>query len=574
MPNLAGLDINTAVAVAKMTLSSLPPSPEVAAALKALQELEASGATDLGAVSDIMASAGLGSGPGGPAGRAAASQPRARAAAGGKPVAAGGALAGEVPALTRGSGQERRVIAEGLPIVDPSDSSDLAHVSAMMDAAREALREASALLEQDPDNVQAREDRAEALNTLGDYEAAAEEASKALALAPHSVKALNARAYANNKRGQYAFALQDADLVVKLAPGNAMGHLNRAMALEGLGRMSEAIQEYVLAAQLDPAFKSLLAEAQARRAGPPSREAAPVPRAALWGAGLLLAVGLPLSAWAWRRSRAPRAVKVDVGRVIGGNYRIVKLIGEGGMGKVFEGFDTVIQRKVAVKVMHPALRQAIGDARLLEEARLVALARHPNIVEVFAVLQEGGEIFLVFELVAGRTLYELLCSRRRMSLPEAAHLLGQVAAGLDAAHQKRVIHRDLKPTNVVIANDGTAKLMDFGIAHRSRGAGGGETVADSIGTEPYMAPEQFLGAVSPESDLYALGVMAYELLTGQRPFDAPDGLERKRQGRFTPPSAAAPGLPPSVDVVLARALAPDPKDRFHSGAEFIAALTS
>ena len=265
---------------------------------------------------------------------------------------------------------------------------------------------------------------------------------------------------------------------------------------------------------------------------------------------------------------------MDVGTVIGGNYRIEKLIGEGGMGKVFEGFDTVIRRKVAIKMMRAELRQAIGDEQLLQEARMVALVRHPNIVEIFSVLQEAGEIFLVFDFVAGRPLHSLLQTKSRLSLSEAAHILGQVAAGLDCAHAKRVIHRDLKPANIVISNEGVPKLMDFGIAHRSSITSPQETLEETAGTLPYMAPEQNDGVVSPESDLYALGVMAYEMLTGRRPFEGPEQLQHKRDDVFVPVSTAAPDLPKKLDAVLARAMAAKPENRFHSGAEFIAALTA
>ncbi|MBI4677356.1 MAG: protein kinase [Elusimicrobia bacterium] len=438
--------------------------------------------------------------------------------------------------------------------------------------------ETSHLLDQNPDDAEARGSRAEALNMIGDFDAAAEEAAKALRLDPSSIKALNARAYANNKRGLYLLALQDADLVVKLAPDNAMGHLNRAMALEGLGRWEEALREYELAARLDPAMRTFLRDARARHSAHIAMKtgaAGLISGHLAWAcAALLLAAGSSLAFWFWlkaTRKRAALARAVDVGAVVGGNYRIERVIGEGGMGKVFEGFDTVIRRKVAIKMVRAEVRKAVGDAQIIEEARLAALARHPNIVEIFAVLQEAGEIFLVFEFVAGRPLYAILQAKRRLFLPEAVHILRQVGAGLDCAHAKRVIHRDLKPANIVISNEGVAKLMDFGIAHRSDAKASQETLAAS-GTLPYMAPEQHQGIVSTESDLYSLGVVAYELLTGTSPFRDPNPLEKKMGMSFPPPSKLAAGLPSHVDAVLARALAADPKDRFHSGTEFIDAL--
>ncbi|MDD5627974.1 MAG: protein kinase [Elusimicrobia bacterium] len=567
----AGVDSN--LSLAKNILSGMPQTPDVKSALSLIDAYNRSGAAgDPSALNSAFATAGLRPEP------AAAKKAQAAQRAAVPP----GQLAdpaGQAPVsiVIPDPGPQAKRPAQGVPIfmggseVGEEGLTDL-------ERARMTLLRTDQLLEQNPNDVQARTDRAEALNILGDYDAAAEEATKALQLDPTSIKALNARAYANNKRGQYAFALQDADLVVKLAPGNAMGHLNRAIALEGLGRWDEALREYELAASLDPAMRALLRDAQARhsaRAPAGSARAELASRPLVWaGVALLLAAGLPLGLWL--RSRAGRlgpapAREVDVGSVIGGSYRIDRLIGEGGMGKVFEGFDATIRRKVAVKMMRPELRRELGDAQILDEARLVALARHPNIVEIFAVLQEAGEIFLVFEFVAGRPLYAILQAKGRLPLAETAHILGQVAAGLDLAHAKRVIHRDLKPANVVISNEGVAKLMDFGIAHRSSAQATRES-SQAGGTLPYMAPEQHQGLVCRESDLYALGVMAYELLTGSRPFDGPDLLELKQKASFPPASGRAPGLPPLIDGVLSRALAADPGARFHSGKEFIDAL--
>jgi tetratricopeptide (TPR) repeat protein len=443
---------------------------------------------------------------------------------------------------------------------------------------REALLESTAQLDKNPRDAQARAQRAEALVAVGDFEAAAAEADKALALDPASVQALNARAFANNKQGRYGPALQDADLVLQLAPDNALGHLNRAMALEGLGRWAEALAEYRRAAALDPAMRVFLRDAEARHGSqlPSLRAGADIlARHPTWVlAALLLAAALPLGLWL-RRSpsrKGPAApAAVGAGKTVGGNYRIERLIGEGGMGKVFEGLDTVIRRKVAIKMMRAEARRELGDDQIVEEARLAALARHPNIVEIFAVLQEDGEIFLVFEFVAGRSLSAILQAKGRLALPEVVHVLRQVAAGLDCAHAKRVIHRDLKPDNVVISNEGAAKLMDFGIAHRTRTSPDGKP-AKPAGTAPYMAPEQHLGEASPESDIYALGVMAYELLTGRCPCLGPDALELKKRASFPPAGGLVPGLPPEVDAVLGRALAADPKTRYHSGGEFVTAL--
>ena len=491
-----------------------------------------------------------------------------------------GAVLGVAPVSIPGPGQaggSAKALAGGGPIFVTSGVSGQGGRTRR--DPQEVLLETGQLLDENAGDLKARTDRAEALVETGDFEAAAAEATKVLETEPTSIRALNARAYANNKRGQYAFALQDADLVVKLAPDNALGHLNRAMALEGLGRLAEALEEYALAARLDPTLKTFLADAQAKgAAGVLSGKAGQAPWRSPGALGLfaaLFAAGAGLFLRARRRAAAARpaaSLSVGAGMVIGGNYRIDKLIGEGGMGKVFEGFDTALRRKVAVKIMRAEIRQELGDAQILEEARLVALVRHPNVVQVYAALQESGEIFLVFDFVSGKSLHALVKANGRLGLREARHVLGEIAAGLDCAHAKRVIHRDLKPANVVISEEGVAKLMDFGIAHRTSASAAGQAVLDATGTLPYMAPEQAQGAVSPQSDLYALGVMAYEMLTGQRPFTGEDQLDKKRRMEFAPASSLAPGLPPGVDAALARALAAEPEKRFRSGKEFVDAL--
>jgi serine/threonine-protein kinase len=147
----------------------------------------------------------------------------------------------------------------------------------------------------------------------------------------------------------------------------------------------------------------------------------------------------------------------------------------------------------------------------------------------------------------------------------------QVGSALDYAHANKVIHRDLKPANIMVTPQGAAKVMDFGLAHQAA-----LTVASvtRAGTPPYMAPEQESGVVSRESDLYSLGVVFYETVTGRLPFPGPNYLAQKREMSFAPPSKAAPGLPERLDGVLARALQADPKLRFHSAAEFAQALDS
>ncbi|MBI5882111.1 MAG: protein kinase [Elusimicrobia bacterium] len=470
------------------------------------------------------------------------------------------------------------------------------------DDPRISLLEASRKLEQNPDDFIARADRAEALNRLGDFAAAEAEANKALALQPRLVKALNARAYAYNKRGQFSLALQDAEMALTLEPKSAMAHLNKAMAFEGLGRVREALLEYETASRLDPAFMPLYRDAVARHgigAAPAQSQAQAAPAAdkgmfplkdVLPAAIIILAC---LGAWKYFSSRpvaqqpaaAPRAPAAapqtagalpgsgETPAVIAGAYRVDRLLAEGGMGVVYEGMDIALQRKVAIKRMRGDFAAGSGHAEaFLAEARLVASLKHPNIVEIYAVQQEQGVLYLVFEFVSGRPLDQLLASKKRLELTETLHLLGQITAGLECAHGKNIIHRDLKPANVLISNEGTAKITDFGIAHRARMADSRSTRTNAAGTPHYMAPEQESGTVSFESDTYALGVMAYEFLTGCLPFPGPDFVAQKLAMRMEPPTVRVPGLPPHVNSALAKALDPRPEARFHRASDLIRAL--
>ena len=288
------------------------------------------------------------------------------------------------------------------------------------------------------------------------------------------------------------------------------------------------------------------------------------------GVFVLAAAGL----WAWRRKRAPSATAAPgAGSVVGGNYRLEREIGRGGMGLVFEATDIALRRKVAVKQLRPELRQSPKDLEMfLAEARLVAALRHPHIVEIYAIVTEGSDLHLVFELVTGQPLHLALQRVGRLKLDTAAALIKQVGSALDFAHANRVIHRDLKPANVMLTPQGSAKVMDFGLAHQASMTVAKLTHAESWGTPPYMAPEQELGTVSRESDLYALGVMLYESVTGNIPFPGPNFLAQKREMRFAPPSQVAPGLPAGLDDVVRRALEADPARRFHSAAEMVEAL--
>ena len=258
---------------------------------------------------------------------------------------------------------------------------------------------------------------------------------------------------------------------------------------------------------------------------------------------------------------------------LGENYRVIKEIGRGGMGVVYEAMDETLARKVAIKRMRP---EVLSGGRELEqffsEARLVASLKHPCLVEIYAIHKEKGEVYLIFEFVEGWTLQQMLDHRRKLPATQANFVLRQIASALDYAHSQKVIHRDLKPSNVMITPKGVVKVMDFGIAYQAKKTAARMTRAEAWGTPPYMAPEQELGNVAKESDVFSLGVLYYEMLTGKLPFEGPNFLAQKREMLYLAPSKVSADISPSVDDVVRTALAPDVSQRFHSGAEFVLAV--
>lgn len=212
--------------------------------------------------------------------------------------------------------------------------------------------------------------------------------------------------------------------------------------------------------------------------------------------------------------------RLNAGLVLGGRYRLVSRIASGGMGHVWQGYDEVLRRTVAVKVMRPHTEdEALFAERFRAEARHTAGLAHPNIATVFDYGEQDGYAFLVMELVSGLPLSEYLREHGPLSCEEVRSIMGQAALALAVAHDAGVVHRDIKPANMLIRADGQVKLTDFGIARAMDGSGHTRT-GEVMGTPYYLSPEQALGRpATGASDLYALGVVAYELLTGSRPFD-------------------------------------------------------
>ena len=267
----------------------------------------------------------------------------------------------------------------------------------------------------------------------------------------------------------------------------------------------------------------------------------------------------------------------EVPRELDSQYRIVKKIGEGGMGTVYEGYDKTLKRPVAIKRLRPELQSNARErAHLIQEAELVAALQHPHTVQIYTIVRNDEDTHIVFEYLVGRTLHELLNASpgRHLETGAALEFLRQIAEAVDHAHGRRVIHRDLKPANVMIDDRGWAKVMDFGIARQVSDFLVRTTTNTIVGTPTYMAPEQSMGEVKKESDVYALGITLYEMLTGGLPFKGPDDLSAKLDGRFLAPSLLLPGLPPAIDAVIAKALAPRAEDRYRSCGELYLAAAA
>jgi serine/threonine-protein kinase len=244
-----------------------------------------------------------------------------------------------------------------------------------------------------------------------------------------------------------------------------------------------------------------------------------------------------------------------------GRYRVVRVLGDGAMGKVVLAQDGELDRAVAVKVLDEQLAQdASFRARFSREARVAASLSHPNIVTVFDVGEAEGRPFIVMEYIEGRTLDARLRDEGPLPADEVVRVGRQVAEGLEAAHANGLVHRDLKPSNLIEREDGTVKIADFGIA-RSVDATALTEEGSIVGTAAYLAPEQAEGGtVSHETDLFALGVVLYELLTGRQPWQV-DSLAALAARREAPTPDAPPGTPEGLRLAIERSLEPEPTDR-------------
>lgn len=484
-------------------------------------------------------------------------------------------------ALTGGAARAPGALPGGLAAPDLRGAAALRDASGKIGLKDYAGAESSLTrrIEEAPTDAGAFRLRALTRRYLKRYEDSSEDAKRALALNSGDSRSLHLLSRNLTDLGRPKEALIEADRALALDNKDANAYVARSAALGALGRAEEALADLSRAATLDSQFDSLYQDTLAVQ----GRGAKPSRYWPVW----LGAVGTALLffSFALFRKRGDSSIRMALRQddhdllkaaaprvdAVPKGFRVVKTLGQGGMGVVYEAVDLGLQRTVALKKLRPEVADNARErGRFLKEARTVAALKHPNIVEIHAVHEDAEGLFIVFERVPGETLHELL-GRGPVPPAEAAALLKQIAAALDYAHGQGVVHQDLKPANVMI-HAGQAKVMDFGIARRVQETLSTMSKIEVAGTPAYMSPEQEQGVVTPSADVFALGACAYETLTGALPFPT-GGMMLKAQKMYRKPSEASPGLKPGVDAVIARALEPRPEDRWPSASSFVDALS-
>lgn len=265
-----------------------------------------------------------------------------------------------------------------------------------------------------------------------------------------------------------------------------------------------------------------------------------------------------------------------IGRSIIGRYEILERIGGGGMGVVWKANDRILDRHVALKVLRPEMSEDEDFVRRFRrEAKAAASLSHPNIVSIYDVGEDQGLYFIVMELVEGETLREKLVRQGKLEIGEALNIAGQICLGLSHAHTNKIIHRDIKPQNILITSLGHVKVADFGIA-RALGGVSNTSTNVVVGSASYLSPEQARnGVVSTRSDLYSLGVVLYEMIAGKPPFtgDSPVAVALQHvEARVPALREKNPDIPVELENLIAKALSKNPEQRFQSADEMLKSI--
>ncbi|MFH2204883.1 MAG: protein kinase [Elusimicrobiota bacterium] len=481
-----------------------------------------------------------------------------------------------------------------------------------------AIAAADKAIAADPNNANAYVAKAEALGHLGRHAEAELAAYRATQLDPTNARAFKNLGWAQLNQDKLRDALSSLNQAVRLDPRDAKAYIARAIVHERMGNADGVLADVRQAAELDAAYQAhldrvlnggklfdpnvkdsyKLLDPFAQGAGAPAAPLRDRMLLVLGAAAFVIAVLLlrrklsrgKQNARAELAGKLKTGVRPDASGLIGGKYQLTRIIGKGGMGQIWEARDHSLDRLVAIKKMALQGPMATEEGRqmYLKEARTLAQVHHPNIVDIFEIIDQGSGLHLVFELLKGKTLEQLVLEKKRIPIREAKKVLRSVCAALELAHKHGIIHRDLKPSNIMVTEQGYVKVMDFGIARQAGEdaaappAGNGyptlggprtlplsqpsthhtQTVA---GTPMYMAPEAYKGVYSPHVDIYALGIIFYEMVTGALPFRANTGTDRI----FMPASRRMPGIPGEFDALIQSCVAPDPQARPGAVTEFL-----
>ena len=381
-----------------------------------------------------------------------------------------------------------------------------------------------------------------AYEQLEDYDNAHYFASQAIAKRPSNVEAYTTRAYSYYKKGDMMRATEDIETALQLNPRSSR---------------AQDVKEKILLdeKETDKPKKSL-----SNYHLPPWFFVYFVCVVLVIGCYLLLRYYNIFGGPVDTKGRKLKEVNIKE------QYHFIRSVGEGGMGKVYEAYDNALKRKVAVKRIKPELlRNDYVREQFLSEARMVAMLRHPSIVEIYTVIETANSLYLVFEYVEGQTLETRLDIDSYLDFDEVKHIFKSVCEGLAYAHNKGIVHCDIKPGNIMLADNGMAKLMDFGVAQKVAGPDKNDS-HPVAGTPAYMSPEQQKGYTSKQSDIYSLAVCLYEALVGQVPWSV-KGFDITTK-KIVPPSEIVPSLPPEIDELILRSLNADPKKRIQSVEQF------
>ncbi|MFI5345114.1 MAG: protein kinase [Elusimicrobiota bacterium] len=449
-----------------------------------------------------------------------------------------------------------------------------------------AIDDADKALALDATDTQALYFRAAAHNLIGEYGDAARDATRGLTVKPSDAGLHDARAWAYNRMGRFVDATADAHSALEVNPKDAYAFANRAYADEQRGDFASMAEDYKAAADLNPQFEPTYADAarrhglspeprasraeiRAKRRQRQERSFAVIIFSSLAG-GLLIALGI-LHVNSGVKNRAVAAAPVPA-TGIEASYALGKAIGQGGMGVVYEAVDRKLKRPVAIKMLRDEYKlDDAAKSAFMTEATMVAELHHPSIVDIHNIIEDERGLYLIFERLQGRTLDQVIAGGRPMPFPEVKRVLKPVCEALTYAHDRDVVHRDLKPSNIMLTLEGGVKVLDFGISRHAARAGAAATTQTVTGTPHYMAPEQEYGIVRMENDVFSLGAVLYEMVTGVRPYEGPH--QAKLAKGYLRASTRVHGVPLELDALIDRALEPDPEKRLQTVAEFWATLS-